>query len=224
MNCKKCGHEINGEMYCPNCGQRVFGENPNDKYKTTEVGTSKKFIIGIVGLALSIFAIIFMFFPYLGLVVAIVALVLSIIGATSYRLKGFGIGGVIASVFALIFSLLFTFVFTSVLVSRSKSSKNGPEKKASSVLTTAKFLILEARYSSTPVDGVTKEGSIYTTTVTDLLDANELSKNPFENYGADGGMTIVFNEDAYEYTVTCSGTIDGYSLTYNGSTFTSKKA
>ena len=221
MNCKKCGHELHGELYCPECGEKVFSENPNDKYKVQAKPVSNsKMIMGIVGLSLSLIALIFFVFPYVGLIIAVAALVLSIIGIGAWRMKGFGIAGTIVSVFALLFSLLFTFLFTSVL---SRNKKNSAEKKASTVLSAAKLCILEERYG-TVTGCVDVYGSTYTTTVTQLMAAGELESNPFENYGADGGMTIVFNEDEYRYTVTCSGTIDGYTLTYNGYSFSSKKA
>ena len=183
--------------------------------------TSKKFIIGIVGLALALFAICCMFIPYFGLVLAIVALVLSIIGATSSRLKGFGIGGIIASIIALLFSLLFTFIFTTIF---SKAiSAISAERKAQDIYTTGKTVLLEASaMGENTYNGikVSNDGVTYFITVSDLKNLGEIEKNPFTSKYTDGGRTISYNSSNHTYDCTVSGKIDKWNLKFVSSTET----
>lgn len=183
--------------------------------------TSKKFIIGIVGLALALFAICCMFIPYFGLILAIVALVLSIIGATSSRLKGFGIGGIIASIIALLFSLLFTFVFTSIFGKAMKAVD--AEKKASNIYNSAKTILLEASaMGENTYEGikVSDDGVTYYITVKNLVSLGEIEKNPFTSNSTDGGMTITYDTTDHSYDCTVTGKIGDFRIVFKSSTET----
>ena len=179
---------------------------------------NKKFIFGIIGLALAALAFVFFWFPYFGLILSVAALVLSIIGIGASRLKGFGIAGTIIAPIALVLSLLFTFVITAAFVSGGSSSK--AEKKAESVYTAAKTVLMEAAASGDEVfEGITLSndgGKTYYITVTDLVNLHEIEENPFKSTSSDGGMTVRFNAETASYTATVSGTIDGYRIVYYG--------
>ena len=179
---------------------------------------NKKFIFGIIGLALAAFALIVFWIPYFGLIVSIVALVLSIIGIGASRLKGFGIAGTIISPIALLLSLLFTFVITAYFAGGTSASK--AEKKAQKVYQAAKTVLMEAAASGDEVfEGITLSndgGKTYYITVTDLVNLHEIEENPFKSTSSDGGMTVRFNTETDSYTATVSGTIDGYRIAYYG--------
>lgn len=186
-----------------------------------ENNSSKKFIIGIVGLALAMFAIICMFIPYFGLILAIVALVLSIIGATSNRLKGFGIGGIIASIIALLFSLLFTFVFTAIFGKAMKAVD--AEKKAQTVFNAGKQVLREvSAMGENTYEGITvsNDGVNYFITVKDLKTLGEIENNPFTSNSTDGGMTITFDSVDNSFDCTITGKIGDFRLVYKSSTET----
>lgn len=179
---------------------------------------NKKFIIGIVGLAIAVSAFCICMIPYVGMILAIVGLVLSIIGIGASRLKGFGIGGTIVSAFALLFSLLFTFVFTSLFV-KAVSSRD-VEKKAETVYNTSKQFLAEVSVmGESTYDGVTIStdgGATYFITVSDLVKLGELDKNPFKSNNTDGGMTVYYKTETNSFTCDVTGTIDGYTIEYWG--------
>ena len=91
-------------------------------------------------------------------------------------------------------------------------------EKAENVLATAKTCFIEA--TATDVDCVTKVGNTYHTTVKALVDAGELSSNPFDaNTLEDGGMTIMFDATTLKITsAIATGKIDGYELYYDATT------
>ena len=226
MKCNKCGYELDDDdLYCPECGEKVFSNNPYDekvlKYKPR---SNAKAIVGIVGFSISIMAIVMFYFPYVGLVMGGISLILSIIGITSWRMKGFGIAGTVVSVFAILLCLLTTYLYISVNNRNGGNRvKNTPERKAAKVLQVAKACIKDEMYGD-HTGCVDKYGTTYITTVTKLMAAGELTSNPFEDYAADGGMTVSFDEETNVYTVICTGTIDGYYLSCDGYGFTAGKA
>lgn len=180
-----------------------------------------KFVFGIVGLAIAALAFCFFWFPYVGLIISVVALILSIIGIGASRLKGFGIAGTIVSAIALGLSLLFTFVITAAFIKRGDSLKaSEAEKKAQTVYTASKQVLLQASsMGGTTYDGVKVSndgGTTYFITVSDLVKLGELDKNPFKSSAADGGMTVYYTPGSNSYNVTITGTISDYTITYLG--------
>lgn len=179
--------------------------------------SNKKFIFGIIGFALALSALCLFVIPYFGIILAVAALVLSIIGLSASRLKGFGIAGTIISPIALLLSILFTFVFTSIFA--RVASGASAEKKAQNILSASKPVLLEASASGDyTYEGitVTTDGKNYFITVTDLKNLGEIDKNPFKSNNTDGGMTINYNTETGTYTCDVHGTIDGYNLEYLG--------
>lgn len=117
---------------------------------------------------------------------------------------------------------LFTIILAGIIIPTTmavfnRESKHDAEKKANSVLHTAKQVLSEASFANDTMGGyVTIVGSEYSITVTSLKDMGEITSNPFENGGSDGGMTVIYKSTTGSYLCDISGTISGYTISYDG--------
>lgn len=247
MICKKCGAEVaKGAKFCPFCGaeledNEVIEENEEiieekveakeETYKKSEPsfessyqggysngsnGLSKKDGIAIAALIVALFS-----FTIPGLFIA--AIILGIIGLRSNRRVLARIGIIAGAVAGFFNILLLGIIIPTTIAVINRQKKNDAIKKAQTVFSTARNVLMEARFAEDSLDGyVTIVGSDYSVTVTSLVSHGDLSTNPFENGGADGGMTVHVNANTLNYTCNITGTINGYDLTFNGYTFAAK--
>ncbi|MBP5444689.1 MAG: hypothetical protein J6Y28_00820 [Acholeplasmatales bacterium] len=109
------------------------------------------------------------------------------------------------------------------LVPGSNDKGNAAARTADNVYAAAKNVLLESAAMGEPLDGVTKNGNTYSVTVNSLVTMGELDKNPFDSTTGDGGMTISIDETTFQFNATVTGTINGYSLVYDGNNFTAYK-
>ena len=106
-------------------------------------------------------------------------------------------------------------------------AKGQAEQAAGNALSCGKNVLLEASTMGTDsFNGkVTENAGVYSVTVKALVELGELEKNPFDsNVYPDGGMTISYTQATNTWSVSVSGTIDGYDLIYAGGSFTAFNA
>ncbi|MCR5307796.1 MAG: hypothetical protein K6E24_02235 [bacterium] len=96
--------------------------------------------------------------------------------------------------------------------------KNVAINKVENIYYDARTVILDCWVGYTHTS-VTKEGSVYTTTITSLIDEGTIKETPFEGAGSDGGMTVTFNSASNSWTCITNGTVDGYKIIYDGHFF-----
>lgn len=104
------------------------------------------------------------------------------------------------------------FIFTLTIKMAKKQKAEG---KAQDIYNDARKVILDCWIGKTH-SSVTKEGSVYSVTITGLIDEGIINETPFEGADSDGGMTLTFNEASNSWTCTTSGTVDGYKIVYDG--------
>jgi len=232
MFCKKCGSQISrGENYCPVCGEKIeqvteernnnddffnsYGshrkEDPKkDEFKMEGPISPSARVFAILGFVFSIIGLFLLAIPFVPLGFFLLAIIFCILGRNAYFVKGFAIAGAAISIVGILISLLVSFTYIKLF---SRNSKKSSIKKAEEVFHTAQVVLLESVESGT-FDGVTVSGSVYTTTAHDLIQIGELSTTPFRFADSDGGMTVSYDRLEKTYEVTCSGTINGYTITY----------
>lgn len=133
MNCKQCGSFIpDGMPSCPTCGTPVIRNNP----------------LALVGMILGIVALVLCWIPYLGFLIAVAGLVLSIIGVTKKNTNGKGkaIAGIICAGIALLVASLMT---SAVSKSANKSNDTKPSSNAVVATTQAETSEIETTFSET---------------------------------------------------------------------------
>lgn len=234
MICKKCGNVVNGEKYCPYCGEKVEQEKREDvEINFNHVETKKsaprqdnfklpndRLKFAITGFSLAMAALCLCVIPFVGIILAIPAFILSVIGASSLRLHGFGIAGAIVAPFALILSIIETVAILELnnLISRNTSAAR-IERKAESVFNSAKSVIKqsvttgELTYKGVKIS---EDGINYSITVSTLIEIDMIDDNPFKTNCADGGMTVYYDKPKNEYSCVVTGTINGYNVEYRG--------
>lgn len=245
MECKKCGSQINrDDLYCPVCGEKIekvndkrteqedffssYGKNrkelpKKDDFKMEDPFSKKEKVFAILGFVFAMVGLTFVVVPYVPLVFFVLSFIFCILGRNAYIVKGFAVAGAVISFFGFFICLLLSlFVWKSFFNDLKSVHKRDAERKAENVFNTAKVVLLEASNTST-LDGITISGSVYTTTVTDLILIGELRSTPFRGANQDGGMTISYDRLEKNYSVTCSGTIDGYFIEYDEGKFIATK-
>ena len=232
MECKKCGSQISrGENYCPICGEKIeqvteernnnddffnsYGSHRKEDPKKDEfkmegpISPSAK-VFAILGFVFSMIGLCILAIPFVPIGVFLLAIIFCILGRNAYIVKGFAIAGAAISIVFILVNLLISFTYIKAF---SRKSKKSTIKKAEEVFHTAQNVLLESVESGT-FEGVTIRGSVYTTTVHDLIEIGELRTTPFKYADSNGGMTVSYDRLEKTYEVTCSGTINGYTITY----------
>lgn len=148
MNCKQCGSFIpDGMSSCPTCGTPVIRNNP----------------LALVGMILGIVALVLCWIPYLGFLIAVAGLVLSIIGITKKNTNGKGkaIAGIICAGIALLIASLMTSA-----VSKSTSKTNNSQPSSNAVVTTTQAEASTTETTNAAATEVVETTAEITTTTT----------------------------------------------------------
>ena len=245
MICKKCGSDISrDEFYCPVCGEKVerqaneerqntddyfknYGSNRketpkidnfkiDDTYAIPSPGPRKVF--AIIGLALGIFAIAICWLPLMSIFLGIAALIFSVIGIKSNKRK-YAVPGVIVSAIATVICLFTTFGYFKLIGDSVNSlNKRYAIRDAEEVFHVAKEVIFEeVQAGETTI--CTKNGDVYSVTLTALRENGEIEAKAFKDGGDDGGMTVYYDSTTGVFDCTLSGTVNTYKLAYKDGQF-----
>lgn len=190
-----------------------------------ENSSRKYFVFAIVGFVLALSGLALFYFPYGALFLLVPGIVISFIGLKSDRKKGMAVAGIVIGFIGVALNLLFSILLTSTtnLVIK-RYNKQTAIKKAENILTTSKMVLNEAYSSPESVPYAITLGYEIWVTYKDLADNGEIEKNIFDDgTGADGGMTVKMNTVTGEYNVTITGKINGFTLSYDGYSFTATK-
>lgn len=226
MYCNKCGKEVdNNEKFCPYCGNKLT-DDAVVSGETTTATSNASLVFAIIGLVLGISSIALCFVPIFGIMLGLAGIVLAILGLKS-RKHGMAVTGLALSIVGAILSVILT-ISIMVLANKPKSTvAKLAEREAELVFNTAKTVILEmSEYdygTQTKIDGVVKNGTIYSITAKDLKSEGHIYVNPFDSTEEDGGMTVSYDSVQKTFVVTIDGTIFNYKITYKKGTFTAKK-
>ena len=235
MYCSKCGADVKKEdKFCPCCGaeleNNITEEANEDVYGTSEPsfesgttvqeGPSRRDGIATGALIVACISIVI---PPLFLI----AIILGLIGLRSNRkpaaIVGLIIGGFSAISTLVLFGVILPTAINLLKNNSNSESKRNAEKKAQEVFTVARNILLEAEFEEDTLGGyVSISGTEYYVTVTDLISHGDLAATPFKDCSYDGGMTIYHDKYKSEYRCDISGTIDGYTLTFDGHFFKAK--
>lgn len=156
MICRQCGSDIpDGFAACPGCGAPVVRKNG----------------IALAGMIISIVAIVFCWIPYLGLILAIAGLVLSIVGACKKNAggKGKAVAGIVVAGIALLIAVIITGA-----VSKTSKDKNNDQ---SSVAATSSANVVSDTGSTAAA--TTEETTVTETTVTETTEDPQITKEAF---------------------------------------------
>lgn len=248
MQCKKCGADVTkGAKFCPFCGAElenndVIEENEElveesnksneDNYERSEPSFASSSYQGGYsngansyskrdGIAIAALIVAFISFTIPGLF--IVAIILGIIGLGSNRRILAKVGIIAGAVSGFFTILMLGIIIPTTIAVINRQKKNDAIKKAERVYSVARNILMEAEFQEDSLGGyVTIIGGDYSVTVTSLMSHGDLQINPFEDGGADGGMTVHLNATTGRYSCNISGTINGYDLAFNGFTFVVK--
>lgn len=220
MYCKNCGKEINDAHFCPYCGTKAeigrATNNTSSFSNTMETTYEGREGFAVAALAVAIMAF---FIPFL----FIVAIILGCIGLKSRRRGLARTGIILGSISSIISIISFGIVIPTTIAVINRQKRQRAVKKVESVYSTARNVLMEAEYTEDSLGGyVIIIGSDYSVTVTSLMSHGDIDSNPFENGGADGGMTVHLNTTTQKFTCDISGTIDGYTIIYDGYSFKAK--
>ncbi len=161
MNCKHCGALIpDGYPACPECGEQVLRRNG----------------VAVAGMILGIVALVFCWVPYLGLILAVLGLVLSLVGVCKKNTAGKG-KGIVGTVLAGI-ALMVAFIITLALSGSSSASGSGSSSGGNSVAATSTVKD-EATTTTTSEDPEIAKADFVASC--SEMDYKALARNP-ENY------------------------------------------
>ena len=215
MRCYVCGREVKEGNFCPYCGERLNKEPDAPSFDSQPVERDSE-NTGREGVAMAalIVAVISFFVPLLFLV----AIILGCIGLKSSRRVAARVGIILGAVSSFMSILIagITVPTTIAVINRQKRQKAIQEVQT--VFNAAKDVLIEELYGN-DYPYVVHVGSEYSVTVTSLLNAGLIEYNPFETTSYTGGMTVTLNENTLRYKCDIDGTVNGFTITYNGYTF-----
>ena len=235
MICKKCGADVGmNDTFCPVCGEKVEKENRNnnedyfknygsnrketphkdtfviDKYAS--VGGPRR-VLAFIGFGLAFVTILLCWVPYLGVLCGLAAIVLSIFGLRTNK-HSFALAGIIIGALATALSVFLTIIITNGIRKLFRESKPERAETRAAILFSIGKSVIREEMSNNKFVMSELDGDYYYVTLDSLIEHNKLSRNPFDNPGEDGGMTIYYNKTTFRYSCTFTGTIYDCTLEF----------